>query len=292
MTYTFDGSEEGYAALNTLRENVSENISQQDPFEYFRAYENFLFPNDPTHRSNPEAMLEHNAENNCFLGKLTTLQEREISQFSKLTVGDKVKLAMPFNRYANIGSIVFNTDPGRLYAIVETLLDNVESQIVDRIGGTFAVVRVNRLVTRAGANDKSAKWHFDPVPCGFFKIFAYLNGPESHDGATEFLDGGASSRLIRSCYHLVPAKQRSSHVAELFCSPSQVYRAEGRGGVFLFNPGLTAHRGHYPSFGRRDVLEISILKSPVGWRDSFDAIYKLGRMTGKPAFATWPRWIS
>lgn len=292
MTYTLTGSEAGFAQLNKFRTLSGVGRSSDDVLAYYRAYEEFLFPDSPQYRTSPEEMLIRNREDDSLLGRLTTLTDEEIDSFSDLTLVDRIKSSLPLKRFSNFGSAVFNANRKGLYEVVEKMLLKVENEVMDRIGGNFAVVRVNRLVTRAGASDKSAKWHFDPVPCSFFKIFAYLNGPEAHDGATDFLDGRASSQLLQSGYHLLPAEKRASEIGELSCGPARLSQIKERGDVFLFNPALTVHRGHYPSFGRRDVFEISILKSPVNWRDSFDNIYGLAAMSGTPSYATWPRWIN
>ncbi|MFN3171096.1 MAG: hypothetical protein ACE37E_10430 [Hyphomicrobiales bacterium] len=293
MSYTLEGSAEGFARLNEFRAKQSANaLPPEDPFSFYRAYEEFLFPNDPDLRDDPSRLAEVNRTEDSLLGHLMTLDDSEISALSKLSILDRVKIALPVSRFSNFGSTIFNQSLDQLRYVVELVLSQVENDVEERIGGPFSVVRVNRLVTRAGASDKSAKWHFDPTPCGFFKIFAYLSGPEAHDGATDFLDGQASTDLLKAGYHLLTPDKRASNLEDLPCSVKQVSEIKNRGDVYLFNPALTTHRGNYPKIGRRDVFEISILRSPVAWRESFEELYGLTAMSGNPSYTTWPRWVS
>ena len=292
MSYTLDGGETGFARLNTVLAAERGRWAPGAPatFDFLNSYEEHLFPDEPGMRQDAAGVVARQASGGMKLGQIGTLDDALISQLWTLSAADKVKLAVPGSRFANYRSLRLNQSKEALRAAVEAVVSPFERDVAQRIDGEFAVVRVDRMITKAGASDKSEAWHFDPTPLGFFKIFCYLNGPEAHDGGTELVDSEGSAKLLMANYHNVPVDARAREKEDLPVSGGSTLMQKHRGEAFLFNPALLCHRGHYPNHGTRHVFAVSILRSPKNWRETFDEIYSLTQMTGVPSYSTWPIW--
>ena len=122
----------------------------------------------------------------------------------------------------------------------------------------------------------SFRWHCDRGPAAHLKLLLYLNDREEHGGGTEFLDVGTTDALRVSGYVYAPVKTRVSDLAPIaerhgvpYAPWSPTLRA-GEG--ILFQPARVLHRGLLPTHGRRHVITVCLLPSPIPWRDAYERV--------------------
>jgi len=125
----------------------------------------------------------------------------------------------------------------------------------------------------------SFRWHCDRGPVGHLKLLLYLNGREEHGGGTEFLDLETTRGLEASGYVFAPVKTRVidlAPIAERFGVSYTPWSPEMRAGEgILFQPANVLHRGMLPTHGRRHVITVCLLPSPIPWRDAYDRARQL-----------------
>jgi len=166
------------------------------------------------------------------------------------------------------------------------LLERIVTREVDEraarfFGSEYLVYWYN--ITRAtpvpelGRN--SFRWHCDRGPAAHLKLLLYLNDREEHGGGTEFLDVDTTNRLLPSGYVYAPVKTRVSDltaIAERHRVPYAPWSPALRAGEgILFQPARVLHRGLLPTHGRRHVITLCLLPSPIPWRDAYDHVVQL-----------------
>jgi hypothetical protein len=135
----------------------------------------------------------------------------------------------------------------------------------------FTITRASP-VRELGRN--SFRWHCDRGPVGHLKLLLYLNGHEEHGGGTELLDLATTRALEPSGYVFAPVRTRVIDLAPPAARagvPYAPWAPEMRAGDgILFQPSSVLHRGALPTRGRRYVVTLCLLPSPVSWRDATD----------------------
>jgi hypothetical protein len=101
----------------------------------------------------------------------------------------------------------------------------------------------------------SFRWHADNGPRAHLKIILYLDGPDSHDGATSFLDRQTTEAIAAAGYLFPKNEDRLADLGPLAAAHG-ITLVEHRlspqaGEAVLFHPAQVLHRGLLPSFGRR-----------------------------------------
>jgi hypothetical protein len=168
-------------------------------------------------------------------------------------------------------------DEGWSLALLERIVTReVDARAARFFGSEFFVywftITQATPVRELGRN--SFRWHCDRGPVGHLKLLLYLNGFDEHGGGTEFLDLETTRGLESSGYVFAPVKTRVADLTSLaarvgvpYAPWAPVMRA-GEG--ILFQPSNVLHRGMLPTHGRRYVITLCLLPSPIPWRDAFE----------------------
>jgi hypothetical protein len=166
------------------------------------------------------------------------------------------------------------------------LLERIVTPEVDeRVSGFFGSeylvywYDVTRATPVPELGRNSFRWHCDRGPAAHLKLLLYLNDREEHGGGTAFLDIDTTQRLLPSGYVYAPVKTRVSDlapIAERFQAPYAPWSPAIRAGEgILFQPARVLHRGLLPTHGRRHVITVCLLPSPIPWRDAYERVAQL-----------------
>ena len=152
----------------------------------------------------------------------------------------------------------------------------VDDQAARFFGSEFFVywLTITQATPVRELGQNSFRWHCDRGPVGHLKLLLYLNGREEHGGGTEFLDLASTRGLEPSGYVFAPVETRVVDLASLARRAGVAHAPwspEMRAGDgILFQPSSVLHRGMLPTHGRRHVITLCLLPSPVPWRDAYD----------------------
>ena len=168
---------------------------------------------------------------------------------------------------------------------VFTLLESVlagptHEAIISAFGTHYAVIFAGGdtalpHTSETTANQKlSFKWHADQGPFCHLKLLLYLDGPETHDGGTTFLERPFSNLLRHSGYFYCSIVKRLDDLAplasEMGVGPLQERRlSPGAGEGALFEPTNILHKGVAPTFGRRRIFTIGLVPWITPWQQAF-----------------------
>ena len=226
------------------------------------------------------------SKKNSFSWYLNT--EKAIEKLSNLDSKNKAS-------YGNIKHISFHgvSDNNFMYLnfktkkLIESLIDPIDNKISNILNSNFIITKIEELVTHKGKDDQANYWHFDPVPLGYGKIFFYLSSAEETDGKTHFLSPLDSFKLLKKGYNNIPLSKRSKNIKDI--SHAKDIKIGNKGKYMIFLSGMMLHRGSYPTFGKRKILSINFLRSNHHWKDVFDELWSIDKLSGKWIPSSWPK---
>lgn len=270
--------------LNDLRLNYKKGKSSYDFMRYYEKYlyqrKDFREPEDEIERLKNFSSIKLNGEFD------TSYYEENF----KNNIFNRIELkTQKLRGRKHLRSSKLYKNKIRTKNLIDYLITPLEEKIKYLLDSNFIITKVEEIQTLQFAEDKSACWHFDPVPMGYGKVFFYFSSSSDTDGKTEFLPLNDSLEIIKQGYNNVPISKRTKDISEL--TSQAPIKIGDKGKYMIFFSGLMLHKGSYPKYGVRKILSINFLRSPYSWREAFDQIWSIDKLTGKWTPSNWPKHI-
>lgn len=145
----------------------------------------------------------------------------------------------------------------------------------------------------ARAPSVSFRWHCDGGPSRHLKILVYLNASAEHGGDTIFADRETTSAFKRAGYVFCEIDRRVADLGPVAAAAgiglSPISFHPGAGEALIFEPMSIMHRGCWPRFAPRYIIQICLLPSPLPWREMCASYALPGESNDWPVVGVnWP----
>ena len=283
-TKNFTVSDYRYSQLNNILNKCRQEYKKgKMDLRFLEEYENYLYPNESERRNVYDeieriSVATESLYGNTDVGFLNSYLSANIQTRLSLTFGKILRKQHAKNKSIYRKDTLFN--------LLQETMDIFGNKIEKLLQSDFIVTRVEEITTFPMADDKSALWHFDPVPVGYGKLFIMLSGSNETDGRTEYVGPEASFELIKSGASSLPLESRKNILSNDM--EKEIKYISDHGDWLLFLPSVMCHRGSYPTRGRRRLLSINFLRSKLSWRECFDEIWEINQFEGNWVPSNWP----
>ena len=285
-TKNFSISDKAYSDLSNHLSNSRKAYKVDIPnFYYFKKFEEYLYDHKKRRDPFEEINRFKNYDASNLLGDFDT--SNYLENF-RANVIDSLDLRFQNLKGCNhLRSSKLYKNKLKTKKLIESLIDPIEKKISNILDSKFIITKIEEVVTLKGKDDHAHFWHFDPVPLGYGKVFFYFSSSEETDGKTKFISPMDSFKLLQKGYNNIPLSKRSKNLQDF--SEAQEIRIGDKGKYMIFLSGMMLHRGSYPTFGKRKIISINFLRSNHYWKDVFDELWSIDKLSGKWIPSNWPQ---
>lgn len=285
----FDGVN---AVLSSARNSYSGEANPKNDFSVFRHYSQLLGGTDidrwiESLLSGPSASSEKDVYDFVDAEAL----EQKVNSILKSGRFSPSQLKL---KYKGSALPLHYAGKDRLKELIDLCFRGFEATLENGIGRNFIITRAEYVATPPGDFDKSSLWHFDPTPVGFYKVFIYLTDIDQTGGTEVLTERDSYKIMIDSDYHNCPPEKRTSAIETIGGDQYQSLILGKKGQRVLFSPSTQLHRGLYPEAAEstRKAIVFYLMKSSFHWKDCFDELFELSKLSGAPSSSTWPVRLS
>jgi hypothetical protein len=268
--------------LHQIRKKYTKNSSNYD---FFKNFEDYLY----CQKERRDPIKELNR-----LEKLTSLEltgEFDTCKYEKefkKNFFDLIELKYQSMKGSNhLKTSILYKNKLKTKNLIESLITPIEKKIKKVLDSNFIITKIEEIITLNPKDDCSHFWHFDPVPMGYGKVFFYFSSSKETDGKTQILSLKDSLKLLESGYNNIPISKRVKDIKKL--TNAKDIKIGNRGKYMIFFSGLMLHKGTYPTFGKRKILSINFLRSNYNWKEVFDELWQIDKLSGKWIPTNWPK---